>query len=61
MTSRSGLIRARRNEDHEKLTIDTALNPDVSVLITGSTVTGVEESGVWLNIPRSLTITHMTS
>jgi hypothetical protein len=53
MTSRFDSARAQYNENHEKLTVDTTLDPDVSVLITGSTVTGVEKSGVWLSGPES--------
>ena len=44
-----------------KPTINTTLDPDVSMLIAGSTVTGVEESGVWLSSPKSLTTSDMTS
>lgn len=61
ITSRFGSARGQCNENGEKLTIHTALDPDISVLIAGSTVTGVEESGVWLSDPKSLTISHMTN
>ena len=43
-----------------ELTIYATLNPDVSVLIAGSTVTGVEESGIWLNRIKSETAPHGT-
>jgi len=44
-----------------KLTIDTTLDPDVSVLITGSTITGIEESGVWLSRPKSETTSRLAN
>ena len=31
--------------------VDTPLNPDVTVLVAGSTITSVEVSGVWLGGP----------
>lgn len=61
ITSRFGSARVQCNEDHERLTIDTTLDPDVSVLITGSTVTSVEESRVWLSSQESSTIPRTTS
>ena len=36
-------------EPFEILTIDTTLDQNVSMLITSSTITSVEESGVWLS------------
>lgn len=35
-------------EQFEKLTVYTTLDPDVAVLVAGSTVTSEEESRVWL-------------
>lgn len=61
MTSIFGSTRGQRNENHKKPTIDTALDPDVSVFITGSTVASVEESGIWLGDPKSLTASQATS
>jgi len=55
MTSGFGSARARWCRDVDILTIDTTLDPDVSVLITGSTIAGVEESRVWLGGLKSET------
>ena len=61
MTSRPDLIPVRCNESYEKLTIDTTLHPDVPFFVTGSAVTGVEESGVWLSDPKLLMAPHTAS
>lgn len=41
---------AQQNREHHKLTINTTLNPDISMLITSSTITSIEETRVWLHI-----------
>ena len=44
----------------EKHTVKTALDPDVSVLISGGTIASVEKPGVWLSEMRSETTPHVT-
>lgn len=49
MTSMGSMVRMLRCwRARLALTIDTALDPDVSVLVADSTVSGVEVSGVGL-------------